>query len=132
MISELAEPAKRNDLVRAWDELTQAEKEYQAKVFATYAAEIEDQDNRIGQILDYLEESGQLENTMIVYISDNGPEGMEAENPHTGNQVFGEWIANNYDTSFEGIGTANSSNYIGTSWANAATGGLSWWKWFHW
>ena len=45
-----------------------------------------------------------------MYISDNGPEGMEAENPNTGNQEFGEWIDNNYDTSFEAIGTANSSN----------------------
>lgn len=130
LISTVAEPSPENELVKKWEELSQEEKEYQAKVFATYAAEIEDQDNRIGQILDYLTETNQLENTLIVYISDNGPEGMEAENPNTGNQEFGEWIAKNYDTSFEGIGTANSSNYIGTSWANAATGGLSWWKWF--
>lgn len=130
LISELSEPANENDIVKKWNELSEDEKKYQARVFATYAAEIEDQDNRIGQMLDYLKESGQLDNTMIVYLSDNGPEGMEAENPNTGNQVFGEWIENNYDTSFEAIGTANSSNYIGTSWANAATGGLSWWKWF--
>lgn len=130
LISHQAAEAEENDLVRKWNSLSQAEKEYQAKVFATYAAEIEDQDNRIGQMLDYLEESSQLENTLIVYLSDNGPEGMEAENPKTGNKEFGQWIANNYDTSFEAIGTANSSNYIGTSWANAATGGLSWWKWF--
>ncbi len=130
LISEMADPSPENDLVKKWAELSQEEKEYQAKVFATYAAEIEDQDNRIGQVLDYLKESGQLDNTLIVYVSDNGPEGMEAENPKTGNQDFGKWIANNYDTSFEAIGTANSSNYIGTSWANAATGGLSWWKWF--
>ncbi|WP_281615246.1 sulfatase-like hydrolase/transferase [Flammeovirga sp. SubArs3] len=130
LISHSAQPAPENDLVKKWSQLSQKEKEYQAKVFATYAAEIEDQDNRIGQILDYLKESGQMDNTLIVYLSDNGPEGMEAENPNTGNQVFGQWIANNYDTSFEGIGTANSSNYIGTAWANAATGGLSWWKWF--
>ncbi|QTN39832.1 arylsulfatase [Cryomorphaceae bacterium] len=130
LISTEADPSPENDLVKKWDELSEEEKRFQARVFATYAAEIEDQDNRIGQLLDYLSETGQLDNTMIVYISDNGPEGMEAENPHTGNAEFGQWIANNYDTSFEGIGTANSSNYIGTSWANAATGGLSWWKWF--
>lgn len=130
LISEVSEPAYENQLVKKWDELSEDEKKYQARIFATYAAEIEDQDNRIGQILDYLKESGQLDNTMIVYLSDNGPEGMEAENPNTGNQLFGEWVDNNYDTSFDAIGTAESSNYIGTSWANAATGGLSWWKWF--
>lgn len=130
LISEMAASAEENDLVKKWDELSQKEKEYQARVFATYAAEIEDQDNRIGQILDYLKESGQMENTLIVYLSDNGPEGMEVENPNTGNKVLGEWIETNYDNSFEAIGTASSSNFIGTSWANAATGGLSWWKWF--
>ncbi|KXX70595.1 arylsulfatase [Flammeovirga sp. SJP92] len=130
LISHSATEAPENDLVKKWNDLSEEEKKYQARVFATYAAEIEDQDNRIGQILDYLKESGQFENTMIVYLSDNGPEGMEAENPNTGNEVFGEWIAKNYDTSFEAIGTANSCNYIGTAWANAATGGLSWWKWF--
>jgi len=130
LISEVADPAAENDLVKKWEELSEDEKKYQARIFATYAAEIEDQDHRIGQILDYLKETGELENTMIVYLSDNGPEGMESENPHTGNAEFGEWIANNYDSSLEAIGTANSNNYIGTSWANAATGGLSWWKWF--
>lgn len=130
LISEVSQPAPDNDLVKKWNDLSEDEKRYQARIFATYAAEIEDQDNRIGQMLDYLQESGQLDNTLIVYVSDNGPEGMEAENPNTGNVVFGEWVEKNYDTSFEAIGTAESSNYIGTSWANAATGGLSWWKWF--
>lgn len=130
LISEISDPAPENDLVKKWDELSEDQKKYQARIFATYAAEIEDQDIRIGQILDYLKESGQMENTLIVYLSDNGPEGMEVENPYTGNKVFGEWIEKNYDTSFEAIGTASSSNYIGTSWANAAIGGLSWWKWF--
>lgn len=41
---------------------------------ATYAVMIEDQDNRIGQILAYLKESGQLDNTLVIYMTDNGPE----------------------------------------------------------
>ena len=51
LISEVSDPSKENGLVKKWNELSQEEKEYQARVFATYAAEIEDQDNRIGQIL---------------------------------------------------------------------------------
>ena len=72
LISEVSLPSQENDLVKKWSELTQKEKEYQAKVFATYAAEIKDQDNRIGEIITYLKESNQLENTLIVYLSDNG------------------------------------------------------------
>jgi len=130
LISHEATEAPFNNLTRKWESLTQEEKEKQAKIMATYAAMIEDQDNRIGQILDYLKTSGQLDNTLIVYVTDNGPEGLEPTNPKTGNPELAKWIENQFDSSFEAIGTANSENVIGTSWANAATGGLQWWKWF--
>ena len=109
---------------------SQENKEKQAKIMATYAAMIEDQDNRIGQILAYLKESDQLDNTLVVYMTDNGPEGFEPTNPKTGNPEMAKWLETQFDSSFEAIGTANSENVIGTSWANAATGGLQWWKWF--
>jgi len=130
LISQDATEAPFNDLTKRWDDLPQKEKEKQAKIMATYAAMIEDQDNRIGQILDYLKTSDQLDNTLIVYLTDNGPEGLEPTNPKTGNPELAKWIENQFDSSFEAIGTANSENVIGTSWANAATGGLQWWKWF--
>jgi arylsulfatase len=130
LISRDASEAPFNDLTKQWDDLSQGEKEIQAKIMATYAAMIEDQDNRIGQILDYLKASEQLDNTLIIYLTDNGPEGLEPTNPKTGNPELAEWIEKQFDSSFEAIGTANSENVIGTSWANAATGGLQWWKWF--
>ncbi|MGJ8672783.1 arylsulfatase [Rubritalea sp.] len=130
LISHEATEAPFNNLTKRWEDLTQKDKEKQAKIMATYAAMIEDQDNRIGQILDYLETSGQLDNTLVVYLTDNGPEGLEPTNPKTGNPELAKWIENQFDSSFEAIGTANSENVIGTSWANAATGGLQWWKWF--
>jgi arylsulfatase A-like enzyme len=130
IISHDAKEAPFNNLTRKWESLTQLEKEKQAKIMATYAAMIEDQDNRIGQMLAYLKESGQLDNTLVIYMTDNGPEGFEPTNPQTGNAEMAKWIENQFDTSFEAIGSANSENVIGTSWANAATGGLQWWKWF--
>ena len=130
LISAQATEAPFNDLTKEWDSLSEEEREKQAKIMATYAAMIEDQDNRIGQILDYLATSDQLDNTLIIYMTDNGPEGLEPTNPKTGNPEFAQWIENQFDSSFEAIGSANSENVIGTSWANAATGGLQWWKWF--
>ncbi|PHS36774.1 MAG: arylsulfatase [Sulfurovum sp.] len=130
LISHKATEAPFNNLTKKWDSLSQKDKEKQAKIMATYAAMIEDQDNRIGQILEYLKKSGELDNTLIIYVTDNGPEGLEPTNPKTGNPEFAKWIENQFDSSFEAIGTANSQNVIGTSWANAATGGLQWWKWF--
>jgi arylsulfatase len=130
IISHDATEAPFNNLTKKWESLSQENKEKQAKIMATYAAMIEDQDNRIGQMLAYLKESGQLDNTLVVYMTDNGPEGFEPTNPKTGNPEMAKWIETQFDSSFEAIGSANSENVIGTSWANAATGGLQWWKWF--
>lgn len=130
LITETAIEPEFNEITHKWESLSEEEQKIQAKVMATYAAMIEDQDNRTGQILDYLKESGQLENTLVIYVTDNGPEGFEATHPRTGNPEMAKWIETQFDQSFEAIGTANSEHTIGVSWANAATGGLQWWKWF--
>ncbi|MGB0390688.1 MAG: arylsulfatase [Salibacteraceae bacterium] len=130
LISETAIEPSFNEITFKWESLSQKEKELQAKVMATYASQIEDQDYRTGQILDYLKESGQLDNTLVIYLTDNGPEGFEATHPKTGNPEMAKWIETQFDQSFEAVGTAESEHTIGVSWANAATGGLQWWKWF--
>lgn len=130
LISHEASEAPRNELTMVWDELSEDEKKYQARVMANYAAMIEDQDQRIGDIIDYLKESNQLDNTLIIYLTDNGAEGLEPTNPKTGNAQFQQWIETNFSTEYDSIGTPNSINTIGTSWANATTGDLRFWKWF--
>jgi arylsulfatase len=124
LITETATEPLFNDITHKWESLSQLEKEIQARVMATYAAMIEDQDNRTGEILDYLKESGQLDNTLIIYLTDNGPEGFEATHPQTGNPEMAQWLETQFDQSFDAIGTAESERTIGVSWANAATGGL--------
>lgn len=60
------------DLVRPWDEVPAEERrllERQAEVFAGYASYT---DAQLGRVLDFLEETGQLDDTLIVVISDNG------------------------------------------------------------
>ncbi|NLR89890.1 arylsulfatase [Flammeovirga agarivorans] len=130
ILSQNTNEAPQNDLTEEWSQLSEDEKRMQAKIMATYAAMIEDQDIRTGQIIDYLERTDQLDNTLIIYLTDNGPEGMDPSNPEVGNAVFNQWIEANFDQSFENIGQANSAHTIGVSWANATTGGLQWWKWF--
>lgn len=61
-----------SDLVRPWDELSSDEKrlmERQAEVFAGFLSYT---DAQLGRVLDALEETGELDNTLIVVISDNG------------------------------------------------------------
>ncbi|AZQ64050.1 arylsulfatase [Flammeovirga pectinis] len=130
VLSPTTNKAPKNNLTRAWSTLSDEEKKLQARIMATYAAMIEDQDMRIGQIIDHLKQTGELENTLIVYLTDNGPEGADPKSPDVGNKLFADWIDTNFDQSLEAVGSENSFQMLGVSWANATTGGLQWWKWF--
>ncbi|MGB0745089.1 MAG: arylsulfatase, partial [Opitutales bacterium] len=62
-----------------WDSLSDGEKAKEAKRMAIYAAMIDSVDQNIGKLLVKLEELGQRENTLIMFASDNGASGQNAE-----------------------------------------------------
>ncbi len=63
--------------VPAWDTLTDAQRKAMTERMAIYAAQVEGMDRGIGQMLAVLEKHRQLDNTLILFLSDNGasPEG---------------------------------------------------------
>ena len=67
----------RDPYVKAWDSLSEEEKKVYSRLAEVHAAYVDYTDEQIGRFMDYLNESGLAENTMIVVISDNGasPEG---------------------------------------------------------
>ena len=121
--------ASKNQLLRSWASLSEQEKRHLARIMATYAAMMESQDYHIGLLLNYLQETGQLDNTLIVYLSDNGPEGFD-ERGELSNAGATQWIQKTFNQSYEHIGRGDSYAAIGTDFANSVTGGLQWWKWF--
>ncbi len=56
----------------SWDSLTEAKKDSLDLEMAVYAAIIDRMDQNIGRVLKVLEENGKLENTLIMYLNDNG------------------------------------------------------------
>jgi arylsulfatase A-like enzyme len=114
-------------LVKSWADVPEDQKRIQARVMATYAAMIDSQDQHIAKILDYLESVDELDNTLIIYLTDNGPEGTDLRGT-LGNPLLLKWVKANYSEKFEDVGQANANWQIGTTWANSATGVLSWWK----
>jgi arylsulfatase A-like enzyme len=69
---DLANPG---DFVRPWDTLNADEKKLFSRLMEVFAGFSEYTDVQIGRIIDYLEKSGQLENTVILYAADNGASG---------------------------------------------------------
>lgn len=57
---------------RSWDELTEKEKDESAYRMAVYAAQIHCVDYNVGKVIDYLKKTKQLDNTLILFLADNG------------------------------------------------------------
>jgi arylsulfatase len=58
--------------VRRWDELTDHRKTVEAGRMAAYAAAVDEVDQAVGRMLDYLHDAGLAQNTIVIFLSDNG------------------------------------------------------------
>ncbi len=103
--------------LRLWDDLSDEDKRLYSKSMAVNAAMLEAMDFHIGRLIAHLEASGELENTLFVVTSDNGPEASAiAELPS-----FRLWMAlNGYHYDVERLGEKGSMGFIGPEWAHAA------------
>jgi arylsulfatase A-like enzyme len=73
-------PFPEMDTTKPWDSLSDDEKRLFARMAEVYAGFLSHADHEIGRLLDYLEEAGQRENTLIVLVSDNGASGEGGPN----------------------------------------------------
>ena len=104
--------------LRKWDSLTEDERRIYAKSMQVYAGMLEAMDFHIGRLLAWLDEIGELDNTIVVVTSDNGPE--PSDPVHT--RGMGLWMPlNGYSWKLEGLGGPGSLNFIGPEWAAAAS-----------
>jgi len=104
--------------LRAWESLNDDERRIYAKSMAVYAGMIEAMDFEIGRLLAWLEEKGQLQNTLVVITSDNGPEPSDPVHA----PGMGLWMAlNGYSWDVEDLGERGSLAYIGPEWAAAVS-----------
>jgi len=62
----------RNFMVQPWEDHTHDERRLFTRLAAAYAAMLEHADEHFGRVLDFLDASGQLENTLVLALSDNG------------------------------------------------------------
>lgn len=80
------EASPRPEHIPAWDSLSESRQSFEIKRMRTLAAMIDRVDQETGRLVEYLRETGQLENTLIWFVSDNGAcpydrvsRGIEAE-----------------------------------------------------
>jgi arylsulfatase/uncharacterized sulfatase len=91
---------------------------------------IEAMDHHIGRLIGYLEEKDLYDDTVFVFVSDNGSEGSDVFSA-SGSGGFELWLSlNGYDTDYETLGTRGSFMNIGPSFASAAAAPLAYYKFF--
>jgi arylsulfatase A-like enzyme len=101
-----------------WADLSDEEKKKTAREMEVYAAMIDYMDEQISRILTWLEESGKMDNTLIVFMSDNGANGGS----FSGYPGQTEEFINSFDNSIDNIGLPNSLVDMGPNWASASMG----------
>ena len=103
-------------ITKNWDDLSEEDRKTLARSYEIYAGMIDYMDEQIGRVIDLLIKTGQYDNTMIVFLSDNGSEWKFLTEYAPDSK---EYVANNFDTSFENIGKANSAASIGPGFAQS-------------
>jgi arylsulfatase/uncharacterized sulfatase len=111
----LADPPKG---LRQWESLTREEQALFARNMAINAGMIEAMDHHIGRLVEHLKRTGQYDNTVFVFTSDNGP---EPSNPLATSRTMQWWLDNNgYSVSADNWGGKGTYAFIGPEFANAA------------
>ena len=112
--------------IPAWDSLSKARQEDLARRMATYAAMVEIVDKNIGRVVQDLRGNGELGNTMIIFLSDNGacaewdPYGFD-DNPYPKNRLY-------EGRDLQLMGQPGTFHSYGTGWANACNTPFSLYK----
>ena len=115
LIPAALEPAPPSPQWPAWDTLSNEVKVLEVRRMQAYAGMVEAMDHHIGRVLQHLRRSGEFEDTLIIFLSDNGPEG--------GNPLdwgWAEFAAATRDQSAKNIGRRNSYAWPGPGWAHVS------------
>lgn len=98
-----------------WTDLTQQQRDIEARRMAVYAAMVDVLDQNIGRLVSYLKEIGEFENTIIVFLSDNGAEGSDILD-----LVPAKWVNETFDNSLENVGRPGSYVGYGPGWGQVS------------
>ncbi|MCF6224475.1 MAG: sulfatase-like hydrolase/transferase [Flavobacteriaceae bacterium] len=91
-----------------------------------YAGMVDNLDYNIGRIMQYLKDIGEFENTLIVFMSDNGA----ASGDFYHDDVYGPFIKEHFNVDYENMGKPDSFISYGPQWAEAGSAPFRYFKGF--
>ncbi len=125
------EPFPALDVTRPWDSLSPDEQRLFARMAEVYAGFLSHADHQIGRLLDYLAEIDQLDNTIVVVVSDNGASGEGGPDGSVNENIFANGMPDELATNLamiDDLGSPRTYNHYPTGWAMAFNTPFKMWK----
>ena len=122
IFDESVELSQHDPDVQVWDDLPDDEKKLYLRMMEVWASFVTYTDEQFGRLLDFLDDIGELDNTLIMVISDNGASPEGGVNGTLNENDFFNNIATDLKANLAAIDTLGSPdhyNHYAWGWANA-------------
>jgi arylsulfatase len=119
------------DYTRPWDSLSADERRLFARMAEVYAGFLSHADHEIGRLLDYLDEIGDLENTIVIVVSDNGASGEGGPDGSVNENIMANGLPDDIARNLamiDELGSPLTYNHYPTGWAMAFNTPFKMWK----
>lgn len=110
--------------ITPWDSLSTKEQKTETRKMALYAGMLENLDYNIGRLISQLKKSGVYDNTVLIFMSDNGA----AYRDFYEAGPFKEFLQQYYNNSYENMGNPSSFVSYGPAWAEAGSAPFRYYK----
>ena len=107
----------RNDAIRPWEDLDTENQRLEARKMELYAAMVDNLDDHVGRLIDYLKANDLYDNTLIIFMADNGAAAEDFYN----DGPYKEYIREHYNNAYGNMGRASSFVSYGPQWAEAGS-----------
>ena len=118
LVADSATASPRPPHVPAWEDLSDEQQRASARTMEIYAAMVENLDANVGRVIESLKNKGIYDNTLVIFFSDNGANGIFLrQNPITSKG----WVERNSDNRLQNLGKKGSRPSVGPGWAVASS-----------
>jgi arylsulfatase A-like enzyme len=117
--------------IAAWDSLNGDQKKVYARMMEVYAGATAQCDHEIGRILDALEQSGQLDNTLVIYQQGDNGASAEGTLQGTTNEISAQFAPESLEylvSMIDQLGSDRTYNHYPVGWAHAMDTPFQWTK----
>lgn len=122
LVPKEAKLVERHPMIKPWQKLSKDERAIETRGMEVYAGMLDAMDYHFGRVVNFLKDIGEYENTVIIFLSDNGA------NPWYSNEYPGAdqlEFREKFDYSLDNIGNPGSNHSYGIGFASASGGPLS-------